>query len=335
MNILVEGSRGKSGTVETIVRAFEALGEDIIGKITGNEPLIFYKGQKIPINRASTGFLIDQENIPIMQRFKDVKFKVFENQALSCYSMRVVHNIFKPDIIAIPNIRFEHQDRLGETIEEIAKSFAENFKGAKVVITTEPKKCVLETFEKYCRKYNVELIIVDKPETIPSIQYLHLAEEVVRYALNRELPAFIKKAITNDIEKNIMIKISDKHGLHFFHGAKVNDVESTTNIIRYLRKQTDKRFCIVSYFRKDRVERNEAFIPFFMENLNDDFFAKFFMVGHTVGLPKHNKVEYIEGLENDKIKVIDFCRENDLVLFTAVNGVCPFMRGLHKDLSGK
>ena len=49
MNILVEGSRGKSGTVQLITKAIADKGYSVVGKITGRNPLILYEGEEIPI----------------------------------------------------------------------------------------------------------------------------------------------------------------------------------------------------------------------------------------------------------------------------------------------
>jgi gamma-polyglutamate synthase len=331
LNILVEGSRGKSGTVEMLVRAFEALNYKAVGKITGKDTLLIHNGGFETIPREKGGFLIDQENKPIVQKFSHYDFTIFENQALSCYTMRVVHNIVKPLIIVIPNIRYEHQDRLGETIEEMATSFALNFKGAKFVVTTESKKVVLDIFRKHCRKYGVVLDVINKEEEVPSIQSLYLTRRVIQIATGKDMPKALYSQYHEQICNRIEVKSSATHNIDYFLGAKVNDVESTVNVFNYLTQRTDKKFCFLCYFRKDRVERTEAFREFFKKYLDHERIEKFYFAGHVIDRPRHKKVEILP--EKHKQKIFDHCRKNGLILFTAINGVNDFMRGIEADLT--
>lgn len=332
MNILVEGSRGKSGTVQMIVAALEALGESAMGKITGKETKVFHQGDEISIQRKETGFRIDSENKPILKKFKECKYKVFENQALSCYTMKAVHNLVRPEIILIPNIRFEHQDRLGATLVEQARSFAVNFIGAKKVITTEPKMQVRIVFQDYCTKYGVELVCIDEQEHIPSMQSLFLTNALVKELTGELMPKYLYDDFLEKITLNTSIKRSAKHGIDYFYGAKVNDVESTISMFNHMLKNTKKDFCFLCYFRKDRVERTEAFHPFFDEHFDHPRIQKFFFCGHYIGNHRHKKLEHLSEKKGAQ-QVIDYCKDNDLVLFTAINGVNDFMRFVEQELS--
>jgi gamma-polyglutamate synthase len=330
MNILVEGSRGKSGTVETVVRVLEQMGESVVGKITGKDTMVFYEGKTIPVKRASSGFLLDQENRAILKQYAHCNYKVFENQALSCYTMRVIHNIVKPDVILIPNIRFEHQDRLGETIEDQAVSFAVNFKGVNTVITTEHKPIIISIFRKHCKKHNVNLIEVKKKEAIPSMQYLYLTEALIEWIYKKPIPNDIKRSVIRKVNRNLRLRSSQSIGIDYYNGAKVNDVESTQNVFEYLSTVEDKNYCFLCYFRKDRVERTEAFASFFAKYLDDSRITRFYVKGHLAGVPYHDKIVRVK----EASEVYDYCRDNNLILFTAVNGVNDFMRGVEKDLAG-
>jgi len=333
MNILVEGTRGKSGIVNMLVDTLEARGEPAIGKITGLEPAVFYKGEKIPIIRKNRKFLIDVENKKILKQYRHVKFKVFENQALSPYTMKAVHLVFKPDIIAIPNIRYEHQDTLGETIEEQAASFAMNFEGAKVVITTEQKEPVLKIFRKYCTKYKVELIEIKKEESFPGSSSVHLVNGVLKYVFQIELSEEEFRNLFKNLSTRISVYYNYEKGIHYFKGSKINDIESTKNLYNFLKQKIEKPFCFICYFRKDRPERTKAFIPFLKEAVKDERIKKIFIVGHHLGnIPKDAKISILK--EKYPELVFDYCRLNGYILFTAVNGVTPFMQGIELNLDG-
>jgi gamma-polyglutamate synthase len=333
MNIVVEGTRGKSGVVKTLVDAISLKGEPVIGKVTGLEAFVYHPGRKEHIKRKGKRFLIDKENRKILKQYKDVRFKVFENQALSPYTMKAFHLVFKPDIIAIPNIRYEHQDTLGETIEEQAKSFAINFKSAKTVITTEHKEPVLKIFRKYCEKYRVELIEVKEEETFPGSQTIHLVNEVIGRIFREKLSKEEFDFLHGNLNTNISINHNVESDISYFIGSKVNDIESTRIVYEYLKKMTLKKFCFVCYFRKDRPERTRAFIPFLKDAFDDEKIDRIFISGHHLGnLPKNPKIARIK--EKNSGEMFDYCKENDCVMFTAVNGVNPFMQEVELNLKG-
>ena len=123
MNIVIEGSRGKSGVVKTLVDLIRYRGKSVLGKITGLETALFYNGEKRLIERKNKKFFIDLENRRILREYQGVEFKIFENQGLSRYTMKAFHLIFKPEIVVIPNIRYEHQNSLGDSIEDIQKLY--------------------------------------------------------------------------------------------------------------------------------------------------------------------------------------------------------------------
>lgn len=334
IRILVEGSRGKSGLVRAITDLLYARGEDAVGKITGKETIIFRKGKKINVQRKhGKNFLLDQENKEILKKYNDVTFKIFENQALSCYTMKVVHNIVKPQIIVIPNIRFEHQDSLGEDIEEIAKSFAFNFKGTKKVITTENKKIVLDIFNEYCKKFNVELIVIDSyNEEIPSISSIKLIDRVLKEVGVNGLSKEEIKYLGKNIITAMSIKYSKSQKIDYYNGAKVNDPESSANVFNYLKKHNpNKRFVFVCYLRGDRPERTESFLIFFESICKDNRVERIYFNGSGL---KHIKddTKIIKKKNLTHKEVIDFCKEKNLVLFMAVNGVNEFMQELERIL---
>lgn len=331
MRILVEGTRGKTGIVQLITKAIEDRGKDVIGKTTGLEPAIYYKGKKIPIIRNKGRFLIDVENKRVLKKYRDVKFKIFENQALSSYTMKAFHNLFKPDMVVIPNIRYEHQDVLGETIEMQADSFAMNFKGVGIVITSEEKKDVLDIFEKYCKKYNVKLLKIKSWGKTPGHNAINLVNQVMIQIFGYGLTKSEYMKIYRDVKSRMNIKENQDIKINYYKGSKVNDIESTVNVFNFLKQKTDKDFCFIAYFRKDRPERTKAFIPIINDLIKDSRVKKIFISGnHLNKIKKHAKIERISMEDTDKI--FEYCSENDLIMFTAVNGVNPFMRKIELNL---
>ncbi len=334
IRILVEGSRGKSGLVKSLTDLLYSRGEDAVGKVTGKETVVFRNGQKLIVERKNgKNFLIDHENKKIMRKYSDVKFKIFENQALSCYTMKIVHLIVKPQIIVIPNIRFEHQDRLGENLFEIARSFAHNFKGAEKVITTENKKEVLKIFREYCNKFKTKLIVVDSSqEVIPSISSIDLLDNILNELDKSPLSLNEKRKLKNSTLESMGLKYSKSQRIKYFYGSKVNDIESSTKVFAHLKKiYPGKKFVFLCYLRGDRPERTESFLPFFEKIYHDYKVERIYFTGSGLGhIKNHHKVIKKKDLTYEE--VIEFCRKKNLVLFTAVNGVNKFIQKLEKVL---
>jgi hypothetical protein len=322
MRILVEGSRGKSGIVKLIVDLLENRNYSVVGKITGKETAIFYQGKKRFMQRTKGKFLIDKENKKVLKEY-NCEYKIFENQALSSYTMKAVHLLIKPDILLIPNIRFEHQDQLGETLKEQAESFAVNFKNIKLIITTETKKEVLKIFEKYAKKYKSKLIVVNKKETIPGISALHLIEKLFKLIFNG-LSNEEKEKIKKEIKNRMRVKYNKDKQIYYFLGSKINDIESSTNTLNYLKKIYLDNFLLVCYFRKDRPERTKAFIPLFRKLIKDRRIKKIYISGYNLNsLPKHKKMHKFNSQSANII--FKECKEKKLILFTAINGANEFM----------
>lgn len=333
IRIIVEGSRGKSGIVRAITEIINSRGHSVVGKITGKEPVVLLNGVDYPIVRKGNSFLLDHENKALLMKYSSPRFKVFENQALSIYTMEVIHNIFQPDIIVIPNIRFEHQNTLGQNLKEISRSFAFNFKGAKKVITTENKEVVLRIFREYCKRYGIELIIVDDKEEIPSISSIRLIERVLYEVglgrLSKEEKVFLEKKIKDSLS----IRYSFGEEIHYFNGAKINDIESSTKVFDYIKRNNkNKKFVFLCYLRKDRPERTEAFAPFFDMLKNDPSVKKVYFTGSGLKQINKNNKFVSDGKLSCK-KVLDYCRENECVLYTAVNGANDYMRKIDFILS--
>ena len=62
-----------------------------------------YTGLATPAVPESQRIQVEKENKKVLKDY-NVQFKIFENQALSAYTMKTMHLIVKPEIIIIPGI---------------------------------------------------------------------------------------------------------------------------------------------------------------------------------------------------------------------------------------
>ena len=338
--IVVEGMRGKSEVVTLLDTYLTKRGYKVLSKVTGLDPVISDNGVKRLIDRKG-GLLLDHENKRCLKLSKDKDFVIFEDQGISPYTMKLFHNLVRPDLILIPNIRLEHQEYLGETIEEISKSFAIHFDVPELIITTEQKEPVLNIFRTFSKKYNKSLIEIKcKEELLPSIDNLYLVDEALKRLTGKGLTEQEWKEHKKRLIERFSVK-KNHEGVKYFISSKINDVSSSLITYNYLSKHyPEEKLCYVAYFRSDRKDRAISFIHFFNKigiNKNVD---KIFLRGDFCDyvytkLSKEVK-QKTHVIERVKIrKVMDYCKKNDKVLVTSVNGVNGFMKKLEENLEKK
>lgn len=330
--IVVEGMRGKSGLVVTLYKLLRTRGERVLGKITGLEPKIFYEDRVIDIIRGfNEKFFLDEENVGIIANFP-ADIYVVENQAITRLTMRHFHRIYRPDIILIPNVRYEHMEGLGETIEEIAEAFALGFRGVEHVVfaksTEKYDEVVAKIFKEYASKYGVDLRIIEVPEeekTIPIAERVYLADEALRL-LGYEMTEEEKEEIKREIMESLKPVFSPL-GIWWYDASKVNDPESADLVLKHILSNTDRPVYILAYFRRDRVDRTKAFVEFFAEIKDHDRIRKVYVAGYYYRAILKRLREKAEPIRNeqDVYRVISEVKRNDGLLFLAVNAVTSFI----------
>ena len=330
--ILVSGSRGKTGLVLDIYDVlYNRLGESgvkVLGKVTGDRPRFRYDGQEWVIDRGDKpkNPMLDWENGGIIAEFP-ADIYVFENQSIRKYTNGVIHRIFRPNIEIIPNIRLEHAE-LGETLEEMAHTFASQFYDLEYVIYAETIRENFEAtypiLEEYAIKYGVELRVVDVPEgqlDILGIERVYIVQELLDIMGMEPL----SMAEFNHIVHHIMARLRPRYspwGFKYIDIAKVNDPSSTRMVYNYLKRNYSGPIYIFAYFRGDRADRTSFFIPFFEDIFRDTRVEKVFLAGRY-----YRKVKEVLGgkaVEFYDLEPEDMFREiasNDGLLVFMVNGV--------------
>lgn len=339
IKIVVEGMRGKSNLVLALHEILRNRNYSVLSKTTGIRPIIIENGKQKIIKRAHNHrFFIDEENKKCLKLKKGKDFIIFENQAITSYSMKIFHKILKTDILLIPNIREEHQEDLGENIREIATSFAVHFNTPNIIITAEQKEEVLRIFRKYTKKFKKKLIEIKFKEEIPSIGNIYLIDKTLKLLTGEGLTKEEIKFYKDKTESRFNIK-HNGYNLKYFIGSKINDIESSLNAYKHLTKRYPKEnFCYVGYLRRDRIDRTKSFVKFFNEIGTRDNVKRIFLAGHycsyihdRLNPVAKRKTFFTE--QKDQDKITQFCLKNNLVLTTAVNGVNEYMRVLEKRIS--
>lgn len=124
--IHVNGIRGKSSTTRLIHGGLNAAGYKTIAKTTGTEPrLIFPDGREEEIIRRGIPRIIEQARIINRIKDKDIDVLVLECMAISPEMQWISEKkLLQASIGVITNVKYDHEDKMGETLEEIAETLA-------------------------------------------------------------------------------------------------------------------------------------------------------------------------------------------------------------------
>ncbi|MFW5981082.1 MAG: poly-gamma-glutamate synthase PgsB [bacterium] len=124
--IHVNGIRGKSSTTRMIHGGLNAAGYKTIAKTTGTEPrLIYSDGQEEEIIRHGIPRIIEQARIINRLKNKDIDVLVLECMAISPEMQWISEKkLIQASITVITNVKYDHEDKMGETLEEIASTLA-------------------------------------------------------------------------------------------------------------------------------------------------------------------------------------------------------------------
>ncbi|MEO0184387.1 MAG: poly-gamma-glutamate synthase PgsB, partial [candidate division WOR-3 bacterium] len=151
LRIVVNGTRGKSTVTRLLGAALKAGGYKTLAKTTGTKPRYIINNQiEKPVIRPGRANIHEQLSITRKAVQEKVDAIVFENMSLRPDLQWVEESkIISPQIVVITNVRSDHLEVMGPTLENIAKNFinavpqnAKIFTGEKVLF------CLLEKLAK-------------------------------------------------------------------------------------------------------------------------------------------------------------------------------------------
>lgn len=349
LRIVVEGTRGKSSTTMMVAEMMRNLGRKTLAKVTGENPIIIAGGIVMPLYRFHDSVLLDYETIPGINTF-EFDSLVFENQAISPYTMQYFHKVIDPTHVLIPNIRLDHVESLGSDLTEIAENFCHNYyvhKSKVEVYYVEPIKTVHDV---------VYPLLRETADDIPDIVTLHDVPVPLQY---RNLPGaeniilstfFIKQhfGVSIDetrylqrLEHNLVIN-TGTDGIRYANLAKVNDPSSFLAMMHYFLGRTDDEIILVGFFRKDRAGRNHLFEMIFpdIERLYGSRIRKIWLAGHASKhafkkfSPKMQEKTYYWVDRESIDSILAYAKKHNLLIVTMVNRVNNFMDELYEKMGG-
>ena len=264
--IAVAGSRGKTSTTRRLDDVFNRRGYDTLTKITGNHPTLIHNGEVHPIERRGPRTTL-YENISVIGEFapeldayaaEDVG--IFENQGITEYTTRLINQqLINPDIVVLTNVRQDHNDTLGKTRTNIARSFARSVSAGTHVVSGEQHPVLHDYMREEIERRGgtIEQVeIPDRHEGMIGAETAHAIDAVLSFLDEPPLPDGELEAFLDAIQPEWRHLPNGR----VFNAAEVNDVESTEMVRQAL--VSDEQILPFVYLRRDRRGRTASFAEY-------------------------------------------------------------------------
>ncbi len=139
IRIHINGTRGKSSVTRLIGAGLRAGGISNITKVTGTFPrLIVEDGTETYIHRKASANILEQLSIVKYAASRKVDALVMECMALQPqYQTITEHHMIHSNIGVMTNIRLDHTDVMGHTLQEIAETLGRTIPGNEHLFTSE------------------------------------------------------------------------------------------------------------------------------------------------------------------------------------------------------
>jgi len=274
--IHVNGSRGKSSVTRLIAAALREGGIRTVAKVTGSKArLILPDGTEEPVVRLGTPNLWEQ--MVILNRARRMRA---EAMVMECMAVRpdlqgvAEHQIMHSTIGVITNIRPDHLDVMGPTVEDVAFALSATVpKGGTIVLGDSRYSALVG---RVARSRGCELRTARaedvRAEAMAPFQYLEHEEnvatvlEVTRLCGVADDVALrgMYKAIP-DIGACLVWRFRHRECAMEFHNIfAANDIESTVAVWRKLGldwspEETGERTVAILNLRADRLDRSMQF----------------------------------------------------------------------------
>ena len=310
IRIHVNGARGKSSVTRLIAAGLREGGLKTMAKTTGSAPRIINEfGKDLIIHRLRSASIGEQ--VKLLRSFAKKKpdAVVIECMAVQPqYQWVAEQKMIQSTVNVITNVRPDHLDEMGSTMEEIALSLSNTIPYNGTLVTAE--RDVLEPLERVAKSRNSNVNVVDansiSKDYMDKFPFLEHAENV---ALALQVCKDV--GVAEDLALSGMLKTNPDPGAlviwdlnfegrrhHFVNAFAANDPKSTLQIWNMLEHRFgDSSTCIFLNTRTDRRYRTNQLINLVCNEIQPDLF-----IIRGDDLPKELH-ELIDNHESMKIKL--------------------------------
>lgn len=330
--IHINGIRGKSTVSRLIDAGLRAGGYKVFTKTTGTSPrIIDTNAKEFEINRQGKANIREQISVITWATKEKAEILILECMAVKPELQYVCENkILKSDIVAITNVREDHLDEMGDSLDKIADSLSNTIPKKAAFFTAD--KNYFNFFKNRCKDKNTRAFLsknikneyweIDFPNNIA------LAMDICKYLNVDEKIAFegMRTYYKDPGSLKVLTYLNKKNFRIFFvNTLAANDPDSTEIILDRVSIKTywnNERYLLVNN-RADRLSRLEQFVNFtikfenrfdkiLISGENKNLFYKYLLKNRI----NKNKIiilsdeKYFENIEDDSLifAVGNICR---------------------------
>jgi poly-gamma-glutamate synthase PgsB/CapB len=167
VRVHVNGIRGKSTVTRLVAAVLREGGYVTVAKTTGSAArVIGPRGEETAIPRRGAATILEQVDVVKRHVGADVEALVIECMAVRpLYQQYSQDAMVRSDITIITNVREDHQEEMGETLEAIADSMSLTIPRGGVLITAEERPHLRERLRRNAAARASELVYAD-PSTV-------------------------------------------------------------------------------------------------------------------------------------------------------------------------
>lgn len=312
VRIHVNGTRGKSSITRLIAAGLRAGGWKVVGKATGTLPrLIDLDGKEIPIIRIGKANVREQLSIFSWAAKRQARAIVIECMAVQPRLQFITEKLMvRATIGIITNVRRDHMDVMGPTLEDVAVSLSTTVPRKGMLLTAEHDPVSLAILQRKCRQRNSGLVEVKddgiSDEEMKGFSYVEHKENVAlaldvcsRLGVDRtKALAEMYHARPDPGALRLSRVLNGGKEIVFANALAANDPDSTMGIWqRVLKTKTEwGNIIVLVNARKDRMHRSEQLAELMVKSLPASYYI---LVGSSTYVIKQKA--WRMGLSIDKI----------------------------------
>lgn len=233
VRILVNGTRGKSTTVRILYHILYQQKRRVYAKTTGNVPEILEPDQNVRLVKRNAPVNIG-ENIRLLRQWAADKTDavILEDMALHPEMQRTLSRfIFKPTHTIITNILPDHQEVMGEDLEQNAKVILASINQSTIVFVTESSDEMLEKSgmqvrsKIICKNTQFSEKFVNVPAEIINQNWSLICKVSEIIGLRQEQTMECFSNIWKSVDQSLRLDLSAKH-TEFWNLFSVNDIHT-------------------------------------------------------------------------------------------------------------
>ncbi len=285
IRIHINGTRGKSSVTRLIGAGLREGGISCITKVTGTFPrLILEDGSETQIYRKSSANIIEQLAIAKFAAERKVKALVVECMALQPqYQSITEHMMIHSNISVMTNIRIDHTDVMGHTLNEIADTLCRTIPKNEILFTTEniiPEKIIGIATKRGTKTYCIDEKAVTQEE-MKGFSYIEHCENValalaVCKHLGIEKGVALQGMYKTFPDAGVLTRhrvIAFQKEMVFYNAFAANDPDSTLLVWQKIGRDIGfegKRIVLLNT-RQDRLYRAQQLVEMVSKKIDKEF----------------------------------------------------------------